>query len=553
MPATYPTMERLLRGVEPEARSRDLTQAEKAQAFLEEQLAKITSKERARKLSMTAFGGAESGIPGGMGAVDFVPFLGSAKGLEEGGRDIRQGNYDLESGRYGDAARNYGAAVLGVLPGAVGAVKVAPGLAKAIKGAAQDEVGALSKPLTKKQFEKQFAQHIDIRGRENKNQEENIRAILEEGFRRGFGPNAVPPYAGGAPLNIMSERFQPRSGDVVYLAPQSAWQKTPNGMQIVEGWKPEPQNIIRVKDPNQSMYEAYLANFNKPKAPQDEALRLAQQRAALPPSQGGLGLPANNTPMQRAKAMKYVDEGFHETEGANIESGLSSFDVRRGGAGSSDEQTPYAMFIKTHPAGIGVARKNPAQMPVLLKSNLTDENILRAFANRDELQKYLNQFPEIKESTKAVRDLDKEMANQLEELTKKADKLDAEGRTKEADKIYNSMESDSPLIKEFYAKMSGLTGKSKDQITDLFKSQGIGTVGLTNDAGAFGRNTNALMVLNPNENVRSRFAAFDPFRRDAATAAAFGVAAPDLLAKEKTEEPPKKKKRPEGALSTVTK
>jgi len=134
MPATYPTMERLLRGVQPEASSRDLTRAEMAQAFLEEQLAKITSKERARRLSMTAFGGPESGIPGGMGAVDFIPFVGSAKGLEEGGRDIRQGNYDLESGRYGDALRNYGSAVLGVLPGAAGAVKVAPGLAKAVKG-----------------------------------------------------------------------------------------------------------------------------------------------------------------------------------------------------------------------------------------------------------------------------------------------------------------------------------------------------------------------------------------------------------------------------------
>jgi hypothetical protein len=259
-------MERLLRGVEPEARSRELTQAEKAQAFLEEQLAKITSRERARRLSMTAFGGADSGIPGGMGAVDFVPFLGSAKGLEEGVRDVNQAAYDLEAGRYGSAARNYGSAVLGVLPGAAGAVKVAPGLAKAIKATPLDEAGALTKPLTKKQFEKQFAQHIDIRGRENKNQEDNMRAILEEGFRRGFGPNAVPPYAGGAPLNIMSERFRPQSGDVVYLAPQSAWQKTPNGMQIVEGWKPEPEQIVRVQDPNQSMYEAYLANFNKPKA-----------------------------------------------------------------------------------------------------------------------------------------------------------------------------------------------------------------------------------------------------------------------------------------------
>jgi hypothetical protein len=286
------------------------------------------------------------------------------------------------------------------------------------------------------------------------------------------------------------------------------------------------------------LVETFLKELNKPAkaavkaAPQDEALRLAQQRAALPPAQGGLGLPANNTPMQRAKALKYVDEGFHETEGANIEKGLSKFDVKRVGAAASDQQTPYAMFIKPHPAGIGVARKNPAQMPVLIKSNLTDENILRPFADRNELQQYLNEFPEIKESTKAVRDLDKKMADHIEELTKKADQLDAEGKTEEADKIYSLMGSDSPLMKDFDARTHELAAKAKDQITDLFKSQGIGTVGLTNDTGALGRKTITDMVLNPNENVRSRFAAFDPWRKDAATAAAFGVAAPDLMAKE---------------------
>jgi hypothetical protein len=47
------------------------------------------------------------------------------------------------------------------------------------------------------------------------------------------------------------------------------------------------------------------------------------------------------------------------------------------------------------------------------------------------------------------------------------------------------------------------------------------------------------MVLNPNENVRSRFAAFDPFRRSAAVATAMGVAAPDLMAEEAAD----KKKR----------
>ena len=39
-------------------------------------------------------------------------------------------------------------------------------------------------------------------------------------------------------------------------------------------------------------------------------------------------------------------------------------------------------------------------------------------------------------------------------------------------------------------------------------------------------------IVKDPENIRSRFAAFDPFRRSAAIAATMGVAAPDLLAAE---------------------
>jgi hypothetical protein len=234
--------------------------------------------------------------------------------------------------------------------------------------------------------------------------------------------------------------------------------------------------------------------------------------------------------------MNFENRGFHETEGANIEGGLLNFDPRRVGAAASDEQTPYAMFVKPHGAGIGIARNNPAQMPLMVKSNLTDENIMRAFGNRDELQQYLNQFPEIKKATQAVRDLDHRMADYMGEIEKKADALYAQGKTQEADKLLDSLNADSKLLKEFDARTNELAAISKQKITDLFKSQGVGTVGLTNDAGAFGRNTVTEMVLNPAENVRSRFAAFDPFRRTAATAAAFGVAAPDLLAAEQQDD-----------------
>lgn len=277
--------------------------------------------------------------------------------------------------------------------------------------------------------------------------------------------------------------------------------------------------------------------------PQQTALDLAQKRAALPIEQGGLGLPADNTPQMRARAMNYTNEMFHETSGKNIEDGLLGFDVKRVGAAASDEQTPYAMFLKPHGQNIGVVKNQISQMPVLVKSNLTDENILRAFGNREELQNYLNQFPEIKQATQAVRKLDDQMADYIDQISKKADDLYAQGKTAEAEKLLDSTNINSNLMKEFDARTNELAALSKQKITDLFKSQGVGTVGLTNDTGAFGKKTITEMVLNPAENVRSRFAAFDPFRKDVATATAMGVALPDLLAAE-----PPQQYQPSGLL-----
>jgi len=308
------------------------------------------------------------------------------------------------------------------------------------------------------------------------------------------------------------------------------------------GRRPVDMPDATLKDVHKMIDEDSSVNMISPKMqerispsasyPQQEALDLAQQRAALPKEQYGLGLPADNTPEMRAAAMNMEKRGFHETEGKNIEQGLLDFDTRRVGAAASDEQTPYAMFIKPSSQGIGIAKNQPAQMPLYVKSNLTDENILRSFDDRAQLQQYLNQFPEIKEATKAVRDLDNQMANYMEELTKKADALDAQGKTAEADKILNAMANDSPLMKQFDERLNELSAIAKEKITQHFQEQGIGTVGLTNDQGAFGRKTITEMVLNPAENVRSAFAAFDPWRRTAAIAAATGVAAPNLMAQE---------------------
>ena len=68
-------------------------------------------------------------------------------------------------------------------------------------------------------------------------------------------------------------------------------------------------------------------------------------------------------------------------------------------------------------------------------------------------------------------------------------------------------------------------------MTDALKE--LGYNGIIDKSGKGGGVKNDVLIPFAPEQVRSRFAAFDPWRRDAATAAAFGVAAPDLLAKEK--------------------
>ena len=75
---------------------------------------------------------------------------------------------------------------------------------------------------------------------------------------------------------------------------------------------------------------------------------------------------------------------------------------------------------------------------------------------------------------------------------------------------------------------------ARDSIQGTKDIQGLGYQGtrMTNDRDLYGdapQIGTEQVTFNPND-VRSRFAAFDPFRRNAAIAAATGAIAPDLLA-----------------------
>lgn len=180
--------------------------------------------------------------------------------------------------------------------------------------------------------------------------------------------------------------------------------------------------------------DAIKASKLKSPYPQEEAMRLAQQRAALPVEQGGLGLPADNTAAQRAEAMEFNTPAYRGTTADEIAS-------------------KPRMFVSENP------------------------DVANQYAG------YLSQF------------------------------------------------ADDPAMLEAMMKLT-----PNGNVMPL----------LVRDANAARARTNVPdyeMILNDNQ-ARSRFAAFDPFRKTAATAALMGVAAPDLLAQEVdyTLLPPEKKK-----------
>lgn len=119
----------------------------------------------------------------------------------------------------------------------------------------------------------------------------------------------------------------------------------PTALGVVMGAKPALQAGRQVSESLGAMQARMIANANAPRTLNtgymgqrgaigtqrpltefEQAHLLAQQRAALPVNQGGLGLPANNTAMDRARAMGWDTDAYHGTRGD-----ISAFDLSRHG------------------------------------------------------------------------------------------------------------------------------------------------------------------------------------------------------------------------------
>lgn len=124
-------------------------------------------------------------------------------------------------------------------------------------------------------------------------------------------------------------------------------------MPAAKGWRIQNPEIHTPKRPLTEFEQAHL---------------LAQQRAALPVNQRGLDLPANNTAMDRARAMGWDTDVYHGSafDIENIDTSRSPFYTTEGGA-------PHEIEFANNFANTKSEMGSPKVYPLLLKKGqITD-------------------------------------------------------------------------------------------------------------------------------------------------------------------------------------
>ena len=269
--------------------------------------------------------------------------------------------------------------------------------------------------------------------------------------------------------------------------------------------------------------------------PQQAALDLAQQRAALPVEQGGLGLLESNTAEQRAAAMGFTDNVFH---GSKTPENIKKL-VPGGESGSIRTGDAYGTGVYTSTDAAGDASaygRDGAVFP--LKINRSGHLKVDA-PNSDDLQK-LSKF-----AGESMLPSDKARFTVGRERREFADVQDARDFFANQRENWNQFgggydrarpealaNPDGSFAVEFTNFDASVPITSGNDANTLLRATGwdnvpnLGYSGHTLDMGS----NRFWDITTDTDQLRSRFAAFDPFRKSAAIAATMGVAAPDLLA-----------------------
>ena len=192
---------------------------------------------------------------------------------------------------------------------------------------------------------------------------------------------------------------------------------------------------------------------------------------------------------------------YHQTE-----NDFTVFDTRREGAGTRDNGTPFGIFLKSSNRDIGL--KGKKQMALYARI----VNPLRA-RDRSELTRLMrNMSPEYDALITQHETLDREYKSKIQQAIKelkdfminwRANNPGADSRSLYDVSEFNALfDAEDALTNEWTAKADELSTKAKNVMTNALESNGYDGVILENDAGSFGRSTDAYIALHP-EQIKS--------------------------------------------------
>jgi hypothetical protein len=240
--------------------------------------------------------------------------------------------------------------------------------------------------------------------------------------------------------------------------------------------------------------------------PQQAALDTAQKNAALPISEGGLGLPPNNTPMDRAKAMGVDVETYHGSTSPNIQ----QFDVSMSGAKSGNPFDDYIFTTNNPESASGYAlnwqsyKKNVEGSPEFQALEDKRKSLLKTIVKQADEGNFQN-VGDIKQEISLINDQKIKLYNDFMEgkyvsedatvyplMTRSADFMPYEASGQ------NWMKANRPAIEA--SQEAGYSGVNIQNVKD-------------NAGKGYDLITDTYATNNPSL-LRSRFAAFDPMRRN---------------------------------------
>jgi len=296
----------------------------------------------------------------------------------------------------------------------------------------------------------------------------------------------------------------------------AALQTVPTALGALMGYKPAMQTGRQVSNSLGAMQGRMVANANAPRTLNagymgqrgaigtqrpltefEQAHLTAQRNAALPVSQGGLGLPANNTAMDRARAMGFdVDNPVYH--GTNWD--VREFDLSRSGSSSGAEQYGTGVYTATNPtlaSGYANPRMEGANvLPLVTRmaNPISDQTVKKL--TKAQIKKIIEQSPDLDEHLWNYGDVGYEGKNSV--LNKAVNQTyDYQRET--------MLESLHPIANDFF---SGDPIAFNNAAAKVLKKDGvIVDFPKTNEKFNIPWNSNQL---------RSRFAAFDPMKRESA-------------------------------------